>query len=304
MATKAPYCSVRIVPPYAFTHTFLVNAEGAGKNLLAHMAEKFSYREAAFWEEKINSGFVGVNGNSAEPGKILATGDRIFHHNPAVKEPSVPDNIEIIDEQTDFILVNKPAPLPMHPGGRYFKNTLSTILEERGFKNLHIVHRLDAVTSGIVLFARNKAFAHKAMTCFTEGNVEKVYYALVAGNPPEERIEIKVPIRRKTGFVFEVNPTHPGAKHATTQFEVIQRFADSAIIKCMPLTGRTHQIRLHLEEWGYPIIDDSIYGINGDKSSIQTQNAAISLINAGLKIPGLGIDYRLNIPRAWNGLKS
>lgn len=299
MAKKAPYCSVRIVPPYAFTHTFLVNADGAGKNLLTHMAEKFSFREAAFWEEKIKSGFVGVNGDGAVPGKILASGDEIFHHNPAVKEPSVPDNIEIIDEQADFILVNKPAPLPMHPGGRYFKNTLSTILEERGFKGLHIVHRLDAVTSGIVLFARNKAFARKAMTCFTEGKVEKVYYALVAGNPPGESVEIKAPIRRNNGFVFEINPTHAHAKQATTRFEVMQRFAGSAIIKCMPLTGRTHQIRLHLEAWGYPIIDDPIYGINGDKSSRQTQNTAISLINAGLKIPELGIDYSLSIPLAW-----
>ena len=104
---------------------------------------------------------------------------------------------------------------------------------------------------------------------------------------------INTPIKRKTGFVFESNPDLTNAKPAETIFTVIERKEDSAIIKCEPKTGRTHQIRLHLEHWGYPIIDDPIYGPNGDKTSKKAQKTAISLVNAGLVIEGLGVIQKL-----------
>jgi 23S rRNA-/tRNA-specific pseudouridylate synthase len=105
---------------------------------------------------------------------------------------------------------------------------------------------------------------------------------------------INTPIKRKTGFVFESNPDLTNAKPAETTFTVVERKKASAIIKCEPKTGRTHQIRLHLEHWGYPIIDDPIYGINGDKTSKKAQKTAISLVNAGLVIEELGVGVGLD----------
>jgi RluA family pseudouridine synthase len=187
----------------------------------------------------------------------------------------------------------------MHPGGRYNKNSLIAILEEQGYENLRIVHRLDAVTSGLVLIARNKSFAQKAMICFSESKVKKTYFARVSANPDADTITIYTPIRRKNGFVFESGRGLPHAKKAITHFEVVKLSADSAIVKCQPKTGRTHQIRLHLEQWGHPIIDDPIYGIDGDKSSKKTQDTAISLINAGLEVEELGVKCELGIPESW-----
>lgn len=284
---------VRLVSPYPITHRFKVQDEFVGKPLLEMMATRFPFRPEAEWKARIENGRVGLNEKSVAPDVLLKKSDSVFHHNPNVIEPSVPDEIEILEETNDWIAVYKPAPLPMHPGGRYFKNTLTAMLEEMGCPNLKIVHRLDAVTSGIVLLAKNKAFAQRAMKEFAEGRVQKTYFAEVSGIPEENTVTITAPIRRRTGFVFESNPDLTNAKPAETTFTVVERKENSAIIKCEPKTGRTHQIRLHLEHWGYPIIDDPIYGIHGDKTSKKAQKSAISLVSTGLVIEGLGVEVRL-----------
>jgi RluA family pseudouridine synthase len=284
---------VRVVSTYPITHRFNVQDEFVGKPLLEMMTTRFPFRPEQEWKQRIDSGRVGLNEEPVAPDALLKKTDSVFHHNPKVIEPSVPDEIEILQETDDWIAVFKPAPLPMHPGGRYFKNTLTAMLEDMGYQDLKIVHRLDAVTSGIVLFAKTKAFAQRAMTEFAKGRVQKTYYAEVSGHPNEDSITIDTPIRRKTGFVFESNPDLTKAKPAETTFTVVERKEHSCIIKCEPKTGRTHQIRLHLEHWGYPIIDDPIYGLNGDKTSKKAQKTAISLVNAGLVIERLGVVVRL-----------
>lgn len=287
-------CDIRIIQPYPITHQFKAGTEFEGKSLLHLMTVRFPFKKKEEWRMKINSGLVGINGSKALPESLLKNSDEIFHHNPHVIEPSVPAAADVLQDESDYLLIYKPAPMPMHPGGRYFKNTLTAILEEKGYHNLRIVHRLDAVTSGIVLFAKNKIFAKKAMICFTQEQVQKVYYAHVSGIPKESYMEIDTPIRRKNGFVFESHAGLENSKKAFTKFEVVESYEHSSLIKCLPVTGRTHQIRLHLEHWGFPIIDDPIYGPKGDKSSRKTQNKSISLINAGLKIEELGIDYNLS----------
>lgn len=293
---------VRVITPYPITHRFGVANDFVGKSLLSMMTARFPFRAEQDWETRIIDGKVGVNDTIANPNYTLNVDDKVFHHNPTVIEPSVPDEIRIIEETDDYVAVFKPAPLPMHPGGRYNKNTLTWMLEDLGYMDLKIVHRLDAVTSGIVLFGKTRDFAQKAMLCFAENNVHKTYYALVSGVPTETERIIDLPIKRKTGFVFESRLGLEAAKESQTKFTVIKRGTSSALVKCEPITGRTHQIRLHLESWGHPIIDDPIYGIGGDKSSIKAQNIGISLISSGLEIEELGISLSTEIPEDWKNL--
>ncbi len=290
---QAPERKVRIVAPYPIRHEFRVAQEFVGKSLLEMMATRFPFRSEPEWARRIGEGKVGVNGAECDPRYRLKDTDRVFHYNPYVVEPSVPDEVEVLKIHSEYLIVFKPAPMPMHPGGRYNRNTLTEILKESGYEGLKIVHRLDGVTSGLVLFARTKAFANKAMECFRDGMVRKTYYARVHGLPEEDEITIDLPIRRKVGFVFESDPDLTKAKPAQTKFTVTERGENSAIVRCEPLTGRTHQIRLHLEQWGHPILDDPIYGPNGDKSSKKTQNTGISLLNAAIDIPELEVSYRL-----------
>ncbi|WP_232802955.1 RluA family pseudouridine synthase [Gracilimonas amylolytica] len=290
---------IRIVSPYPITYRFKVNEEFHGKTLLETMSTRFPFHGRQVWEDKINNGLVGVNGEHTDPEQLLKRQDEVYHHNPKVVEPTVPDEVLVLETQPDYLIAYKPAPLPMHPGGRYNKNSMTEILKDQGYGDLRIVHRLDAVTSGLVLFARNKEFAKQAMLNFSRSEVRKTYYAKVAGTPKQRTMTIDAPIRRKTGFVFESKLGLTRAKEAITEFEVVEKSTDSSIIKCHPKTGRTHQIRLHLEQWGYPIIDDPIYGLNGDKSSQTAQKKAISLLNAGLEIESLGIKAELDIPDNW-----
>jgi RluA family pseudouridine synthase len=285
--------NIRLVNPYPITHRFKPESEFIGKTLLEMMCIKFPFRSKEEWRGRIESGRVFVNEENVEPGFKLFSGVEVFHHNPSVIEPAVPDEVEILLKHEDYLVVYKPAPMPMHPGGRYFKNTLMEILKEMGCQDLRITHRLDAVTSGIVLIARNKEFAKKAMHCFRDGNVQKTYLAMVNGIPKEKSITINAPIKRKHGFVFESDEKLEGAREAITHFEVMKVYGNSALVKCIPETGRTHQIRLHLAKWGHPIIDDPIYGKDGDQSSKTMQKRAISLLNQSLVIPGLDVNYTL-----------
>lgn len=292
---------VRITAPYPFTHRFSVHPAHAGSSLLSMMSARFPFNTPKEWEARIVAGKVGVNGLKVFPGYILRENDTVFHFNPAVIEPSVPDEIEILEETSDYLAVFKPAPLPVHPGGRYYKNTLTNMLQEQGFGGLKVVHRLDAVTSGIIIFGKTKEFAQRAMQCFSNNKVAKTYHALVSGVPREPHKVINTPIKRKTGFVFESAPGLEHARSAETRFFVRKSFARSALIRCEPVTGRTHQIRLHLAGWGYPVIDDPVYGLHGDTSSRQTQNTGISLAGTGLKSAKLGISLEIPVPETWNG---
>lgn len=286
--------NIRLVSPYSFTHRFKTDPLFVGKSLLEMVSVKLPFQTEEEWSRRIELGRVFVNENKVTPEFKLSAGDEVFHHNPRVIEPSVPDEVEVLLEEEEYLIVYKPAPMPMHPGGRYFKNTLVEILKDKGFEDLKIVHRLDAVTSGVVLVARNKVFAKKATQYFTDGKVAKIYYALVDGIPEEKAITINSPIKRKHGFVFQSGEKLEGARNATTHFEVVEERENSALVKCIPETGRTHQIRLHLAKWGYPIIDDLIYGKKGDQSSKTTQKRAISLVSAGLEIEELGIKFRIS----------
>ena len=164
---------VRIVDPYPITHEFKVDKDFEGKTLLDLMATKFPFKPVEEWARRIETGLVYTEFRSGSTEEILTLNQLVYHHNPAVVEPTVPDEVRILEETENYVVVFKPAPMPMHPGGRFNKNTLTYLLEEMGFEGFKIVHRLDSVTSGIVLFAKNKAFAKKAMTAFTEGEVEK-----------------------------------------------------------------------------------------------------------------------------------
>ncbi|TVR17406.1 MAG: RluA family pseudouridine synthase [Balneolaceae bacterium] len=290
--------NARIVEPYPLTRTLHVKPKDSGKQLVSFLTDRFSFVSAEEWIRRIEKKWVWFDDGAAEPDSVLKSNQLIYHHTPTVKEPSVPDDVRIVKESDNWLIVFKPAPLPMHQGGRYYKNTLTYILEGEGYTNLSMVHRLDSVTSGLVLFARNKETAGRFQLAFTNLNVEKWYYALVKGSLIE-MIKVTAPIRRKKGFIFECGDNLAGAKPAETIIEPVQTDGDISIVKCKLITGRTHQIRLHLREAGLPILNDPIYGPNGDSSGKQLQNRSIFLQSSALKIAEYGISEEIDIPCEW-----
>ena len=263
------------------------------------MFRRFPFRSKQRWEAKVAGGLVRIaDGNELKPGVFVE------HHNPSVTEPAVPGAVEILHETDDWLATFKPAPMPAHPGGRYYRNSLTEILKDAGYESLKLIHRLDAVTSGIMLFAKTSAFAAKATAAFREGDVDKMYYALVDGQAKQEHWHIDLPIRRKSGFVFETASGDEQAKPALTRFELESVTDSRSLIKCYPVTGRTHQIRLHLLASGLPIVDDLVYqqhtvGEHKADEKPVLQNRAICLINARLRIAKLGVNLELQVPEKW-----
>jgi len=281
-------CPVRVVAPYELTRKIRIRPADAGKTVLDFFDERFPYAGRNIWLDRIDRGWILDNGRPVSYADILQENRELHHYSPKVKEPAVASNIRVLDETVDWLAVYKPAPLPMHQGGRYYKNTLLYMLKERGYENLKMVHRLDAVTSGVVLLAKHKESAKKLRAAFEEGNVRKVYHAVVAGEVTNE-FTVDAPIRRKRGFVFECGEGLHGAKPAITKFSPEKVVDGKTIVRCEPVTGRTHQIRLHLKHAGFPIFDDPIYGPDGDDSGLKLQNSAIGLRSSEIEIRELGV---------------
>ena len=291
--------SVRIVEPYPLTRTLLVKPKDHGKELIDFLHERFSYVGVDEWVGRINRKWLWFSTGEASPDSVLQSNQLIYHHTPKVKEPSVPDTVQVIMENENWMIVYKPSPMPMHQGGRYYKNTLSYILSEMGYVKTNIVHRLDAVTSGLVLLARNPEMANRLQVAFSGNEVHKWYYAIVKGVPESPIITVDVPIRRKRGFVFECGYHLQNSKPAKTIFELCRTNQEISLVKCTPISGRTHQIRLHLREAGIPIIDDPIYGPDGDETGQQLQVRPISLQSSGLSLDELSIHAEIGPPESW-----
>jgi RluA family pseudouridine synthase len=294
--TIHPASPVRIIEPYPFTYRFQVKPNEEGIPLIEVLVQRFSYRSLQTWWERIEQGDVLLDNQAIEPEVRLRANQQISISHPRVIEPSVPDGVRIHVEHSDYLLVEKPAPMPVHSGGRYHKNTLLSILEQMGYSDLKTVHRLDAVTSGLILLARNTSFARAATRAFASSGVQKTYYALVMGSPLDDTFTVDRPIFRKKGFVFDSGWVD-GALEAQTLFEVVHRYEKASLVRCKPVTGRTHQIRLHLRDVGCPIAGDLVYQSHQES---RIQNRPIALFNAGLRLPDVDLDLQIAYPQEWN----
>lgn len=173
----------------------------------------------------------------------------------------MPRRIDILLEDEDLLAVNKPAGLLTVPGRQGGVSLREVIAAAAGVKEfLPLVHRLDRQTSGALLLAKHADAQRSLQKQFQERRVHKEYLAIVRGQPVEDRGRIELlmaPHPRVTGKMTVKQ--HKG-KHSTTDWEVAERFAGASLLRCHPLTGRQHQIRVHLAHIGLPLLVDPLYG--------------------------------------------
>jgi len=192
----------------------------------------------------------------------------------------VQENFQVVDETTDFLVVEKPAGLLVHPtkpgGPRTLLDGLRDLLcyELVTGGSLGIVNRLDRETSGLVLVAKHSRAGRELTRIMSGREVEKQYFALCFGWPTDDQFIVKQPILRcgevEASRVWLKRGVHPDGQPAETKFEVLGRFLRSednapyALLLARPRTGRTHQIRVHLAWAGHPVVGDKLYG-KGDE---------------------------------------
>jgi RluA family pseudouridine synthase len=233
-----------------------------GLTLLAALGRMVANVSAAEWQAELARGrVVSWSQEPMRAAQIVRAGQRYQHLFPNVTEPEVNGAIEILHEDEALIVVNKSAPLPMHAGGRYYRNTLQYILNAAYYpEQPRPAHRLDANTSGLVLAGRTRLMAGKLQQQFAHGRVEKTYLARVPGQLPEDHFQCAAPISTGAGDQCSRTVDVHHGQVARTEFRVLRRFADgTTLLEARPLTGRTNQIRVHLWHLGFPVSGDQTY---------------------------------------------
>lgn len=221
----------------------------------------------------IKDGFVRIDGQViTKPSRELELGEQVQLRIP----PPAPVGLEgediqldIVFENHDLLVVNKPAGMVVHPSPGHDRGTLvhavlghaPDIAGIGGEERPGIVHRLDKDTSGLIVIAKNEQ-AHRALQDqFRNRSVEKIYLALVDGAPPTPAGRVETPIGRNTSHrkLMGVVPLERG-RQAVTEYRTLERFPAHTLLEIHPLTGRTHQIRVHLAFLGCPVVGDGVYG--------------------------------------------
>lgn len=221
----------------------------------------------------ISDGFVSINGVPAKKaGQMIEDGDEIeVRIPPPVPSGLVAEDIplDIIFENDDLIVVNKPAGMVVHPAAGHYSGTLVNAvlgydpdLEGIGGEERPgLVHRLDKETSGLIILAKNERAHNWLQDQFRLRKVEKTYLALVDGKPPTPAGRVEAPIGRDPSHRKKMAIVSPGkGREAVSEYKTLESFRNHTLLEFHPHTGRTHQIRLHCQFLGCPIVGDSVYG--------------------------------------------
>lgn len=179
---------------------------------------------------------------------------------PRVLKPYINTQYKIIYEDEYFYAVDKPSPLPVHPVGRFKEDNLLKLLErDKQEKGLSIVNRLDSETSGLVIVARSGEVSGKLGRIFENREVTKEYRAVVFGVPKEDKGSIEISLGTTQKGIQNIRVPDPNGQTARTDYEVLSKSPRYSLLKIIPLTGRTHQIRAHMAFSGHPAVGDKIY---------------------------------------------
>ena len=242
-----------------------------GLTLIGFLSQTLPFISLDEWQSLFAANTFQHQGQDVGPSRIVRSGERYVHIAHATREPDVNPDIRVLHEDDSIVVVDKPAPLPMHPCGRFNRNTLIYILRQvYAPTQIRIAHRLDADTSGVVILTKTRQAASRVQAQFAKGRVTKSYLARVLGTPDSERFDCDAPVgisAAKPGIRIAT----PDGKPARTEFQVVRHLEDeTTLVEAQPTTGRTNQIRLHLWHRGLPIQGDPIYKQNGELGSRQT----------------------------------
>ena len=262
-----------------------IGIENVGKRIDKFLAEEFFLYSRGEIVEKIKEGKVLVGGKKVKPSYKLEENDEIeitgFDGQQKKLLPNDKVKLEIIFEDKNILVIDKPAGLQVHPSEAAQTDTLTNALiaQYPEISEVHdetvdaylrpgIVHRLDKDTSGVMVIAKNKETFEQLKKNFKDRNITKKYLALVVGNVEEESGIIEKPLARSAGFSKQLvarENTKTKIRQAVTHYAVVEKFENFSLLEVFPKTGRMHQIRVHLASIGHPIVGDLIYGNKAQK---------------------------------------
>ncbi|HEY78735.1 MAG TPA: RluA family pseudouridine synthase [Dehalococcoidia bacterium] len=284
--------------------TYRLIAGEKGVRLDRYVCGEFPELSRTRVQRLIADGYITVSGQTAKPGQRLGIGDRVdVIVPPPAPSPLVPEPmpLNILYEDNDILVVDKPAGLTVHPAPGHPGHTLVNAILAY-FPHLAdigdslrpgIVHRLDRDTSGVMLVAKNRAAQADLAEQFKARSVAKVYLVLVKGHLTPESGIIEAPIGRDPRNRKKMAVVSQG-REARTEYRVIRYVGNYTLLEVRLETGRTHQIRVHLGAIGYPVVGDKVYGVKSPHLSRQFVHAS----RLGFRLPATGeyVEYTSELP--------
>lgn len=258
-------------------------------------------------QKLVKDGKALVNGKAVKASYSVCAGDRITLELPEVEEVDiVPEDIplEILYEDSDVILVNKPKGMVVHPAAGHYSGTLVNALmyhcrdELSGINGVlrpGIVHRIDMDTTGVIIACKNDLAHNSIAAQLKEHSITRRYYALVHGVIKEDGV-VDAPIGRHPVDRKKMAINERNGKEAVTHYHVVEQFRGYTLIECRLETGRTHQIRVHMSSIGHPLVGDAVYG--PAKCPFKLQGQTLHAYVLGFVHPRTGeyMEYRAELP--------
>ncbi len=283
-------------------NSFIVDKPGT--RLDKFVSEKCPEISRTCAQKLIAGGYITVNERGAKTSLKLNPGDRVnivIPPTPASPLSPEPISLNIIYEDNDLLVIDKPAGLAVHPAPGHPGHTLVNAILSH-FPDLAdvsdslrpgIVHRLDKDTSGLIIVAKNRLAQANLVSQFKARSVVKAYLVLVTGHLTPERGTIEASIGRDTRDRKRMAVVTRG-REARTEYRVIRYIGGYSLLEVAPKTGRTHQIRVHLAAIGYPVVGDPVYGVKSPHLSRQFLHAC----RLGFKLPSSGqyIEFTSQLP--------
>ena len=243
-----------------------------GERIDRYLSVELEDRSRSYIQKLIKENHVTVNQKPVKANYRLSLGDRVEIDLPEAKEPDIkPEDIplDILYEDKDIIIVNKPKQMVVHPApGHYSQTLVNALMYHCGFElsgingtmRPGIVHRIDMDTTGSLVACKND-MAHQSLSKqLKEHSIRRIYVAIVHGNIKEEDGTVNAPIGRHPTERKKMSIHSRNGREAITHYQVLERFGNYTYIQCELETGRTHQIRVHMASLGHPLLGDMVYG--------------------------------------------
>ena len=289
----------------------IVDADNSNERLDAFVANQINSLSRTMVKKLIEDNNIKVNDKFQKVSYKVQENDIIELNIPEAKKLDIKAQdipVEIVYEDSDIIVVNKPKGLVVHPANGNWDGTLVNAIMAICKDSLSgiggeirpgIVHRLDKDTSGLLIIAKNDEAHLNLSNQIKDRQVKKIYYSLVRGVIPENEATINMPIGRSTKDIKKMAVTKDG-KEAITHFKVLERFSKYTLLEVKIDTGRTHQIRVHLSEIGYPVVGDEVYSNGKNEFGIHGQLLHAKSLDFKHPITGTPLHIEAELPEEFN----
>ena len=292
----------------------VIQEEQSGKRLDVVVSALFPELTRAHAQKLIKEGLVSINDKPRKASYTVVAGERLSLALPAPAELEIlPENIQldILYEDSDVILVNKPKGMVVHPAAGHTSGTLVNALLYHckdslsginGILRPGIVHRIDKDTTGVIIACKNDR-AHQCIAAqLKEHSITRRYLALAQGVMREEEGTVDAPLGRDPEQRKRMKSGITNGKHAVTHYRVLERFSSASYLSCRLETGRTHQIRVHLASLGHPLLGDTVYGSTKNPYHLEGQCLHAAVLGFRHPADGRYMEFTAPLPEYFEAL--